>query len=138
MSYKIGKGSCIGKGCKFNGSGMLSIGENTIVNEGCRLDNRANIVIGKNVTISPEVKLLTADHDMNHPQCKGRERGIVLEDFVLVGAAAMVLGGVLMKKGSVLVAHSLLIKSTEAFGVYQGLPAVYQSQRSQNHEYSKR
>lgn len=134
MRYEIGKGSCIGKGCKFNGSGLLSIGENTVINDHCRLDNRASIVIGNNVTIAPEVKLLTADHDMNHPQCEGRERAIVLEDFVLVGTAAMVLGGAQMKKGSVLVGHSLLTKSTEAFGVYQGLPAVYQRQRNRYNE----
>ena len=116
-------------GCKFNGSGLLRIGENTIVHEGCRLDNRASIVIGSNVVISPEVKLLTADHDMNHPQCKGRERGIVLEDFVFIGPTAMVLGGAQMSRGSVLVGNSLLTKSTEAFGIYEGLPAVCQSQR---------
>ncbi|WP_375436380.1 acyltransferase [uncultured Hymenobacter sp.] len=132
MSYTIGKGSRISMGCKFNGSGLLSIGENTIVNECCRLDNRASIMIGSNVTISAEVKLLTADHDMNHPQCKGRERGIVIEDFVLVGPDAMVLGGAQLRRGSVLGANSLLTKSTEAFGIYGGLPAVYQNHRQFN------
>ena len=129
MSYTIGRGSWIGRGCKFNGSGLLSIGENTIVNEYCRLDNRASITIGSNVTIFSEAKLMTADHDMNHPQCRGRERSIVLEDFVFIGPNAMVLGGTQMRKGSVLIGNSLLTKSTEAFGIYGGLPAKCQSQR---------
>lgn len=136
MGYKIGKGSSIHMGCKFNGSGLLYIGENSTVNQFCRLDNRASITIGDNVSVSPYVKILTADHDVNHPQCQGRERAIVIEDYVFIGSDAMLLGGVHMRKGSVLAAKSLLTKSTEAFGIYMGMPAVWKSQRNQNINYS--
>jgi len=136
MGYIIGEGSSIHLGCKFNGSAFLHIGTNSTINQFCRLDNRAPIVIGNNVSISPYVKLLTADHDMNDPQCLGREREIIIEDYVFIGADAMVLGGVRMSKGSVLAAKALLSKSTESFGIYSGLPATRKSQRNQDLDYS--
>ncbi len=122
-------------GCKFNASGSLYIGENSTINQFCRLDNRANIVIGDNVSISPYVKLVTADHDVNHPQCQGRERPIIIDDYVFIGSDAMLLGGVQMKRGSVLAAKSLLTKSTQAFGIYMGMPAIHKSQRNEQVDY---
>ncbi len=136
MGFTIGKGSTVHLGCKFNTPDTFLMGENSTINQFCRIDNRGGIAIGNNVSISPYVKLMTADHDMNHPQCAGRQLEIALEDYVFIGADAMLLGGVRMRKGSVLGAKSLLTKSTEPFGIYLGMPAVLKSQRIQNLDYN--
>lgn len=136
MNFSIGIGSSIHIGCKFNTSGDLSIGIDCTINQFCRLDNRGGIKIGNNVSISPYTKLLTADHDINHPQCIGRDRPIELNDYVFIGSDAMVLGGVQMAEGSVLGAKSLLTKSTEAYGIYVGVPAFYKAKRNSQLAYS--
>jgi acetyltransferase-like isoleucine patch superfamily enzyme len=136
MGFKIGKGSSIHIGCKFNAARLFELGLNSTINQFCRLDNRGGIFIGDNVSISPYAKLLTADHNINHPECTGRNRKIVIDDYVFIGSDAMVLGGVEMKKGSVLAAKSLLTKSTKPFGIYMGIPAYYKSDRNETINYS--
>src|ERR1700733_12688646 len=55
----------------------LSIGENTIINQRCRLDARGGLVIGANVSISPEVHILSADHDVYATDLRGRRGRVV-------------------------------------------------------------
>ena len=129
MKFAIKKGSSIHMGCKFNSLGNFSIGANSTINQYCRIDNRGEIIIGDNVSISPYTKLITADHDINHPEFIGRERPIIIEDFAFIGADAMLLGGSKMCKGSVLGAKSLLNKAIEPFSIYAGIPASYRGQR---------
>jgi acetyltransferase-like isoleucine patch superfamily enzyme len=136
MNFDIGAGSSVHLGCKFNSSRDFSIGINSTINQFCRIDNRGGIRIGDNVSISPYVKLLTADHDVNHPHFAGRNRPIELDEYVFIGSDAMVLGGVHMAKGSVLGAKSLLTKSTQAFGIYVGMPAFCKAYRNSAVSYS--
>ena len=49
---------------------------------------------------------------------------ITLEDGVWVGAKAVVCPGVTMKSHSILSVGSVLTKDAEAYGIYQGIPAV--------------
>lgn len=136
MGFEIGKGSSIHLGCKFNCAKNFSIGRNSTINQDCWIDNRGGINIGDNVSISPYVKLITADHDVNHPSCIGRNREIIIENHVFIGSDAMILGGVEMKSGSVLGSKSLLTKSTEPFGIYFGIPAKIKSNRPNDLNYS--
>lgn len=136
MGFIIEKGASIHLGCKFNGSKNFYLGKNSTINQFCRIDNRGEIRVGNNVSISPYVKLLTADHDINHPEAIGRERSIIVEDYVFIGADAMVLGGLKMGMGSVLGAKSLLTRSTEPFSIYFGIPAEYKKTRNKNLSYS--
>jgi len=136
MGFIIDKGSSIHLGCKFNTNKKIYIGKNSTINQFCRIDNRGGIIIGNNVSISPYVKLLTSDHDINDPNAVGRSREILIEDYVFIGSDAMILGGIKMKKGSVLGAKSLLTQSTEPFEVYVGMPAKFKSFRINNLDYN--
>jgi acetyltransferase-like isoleucine patch superfamily enzyme len=136
MGFKISKGSSIHLGCKFNCTNNFSLGINSTINQYCRIDNRGGIIIGDNVSVSPYVKLLTSDHDINHPQFLGRNRQIKIEDYVFIGSDAMILGGVVMQRGSVLGGKSLLTKSTKPFGIYLGMPAIFKANRNTEVNYS--
>ena len=64
------------------------IGENSVINQRCRLDARGFITIGENVSISPEVHIITADHDIATDDIGGRTRPVTIGDFVFVGSRA--------------------------------------------------
>ena len=49
----------------------------------------------------------------------------MLEDGVWIGANSIVTPGVICKSHSILVAGSIATKSTEAYGIYQGNPAIF-------------
>lgn len=136
MKFDIGKGSSIHIGCHFTVTSNFKLGKNSTINQNCRLDNRGGIYIYDNVSISPKVDLITADHDVYSPTCIGREKEIIIKDFVFIGSNAMILQGVTMNVGSVLGAKSLLTKSTVAFGIYTGLPAQYKAKRPAELDYN--
>ena len=129
MKFEIGKGSSVHLGCKFTAVTEFYMGKNSTINQYCRIDNRGGITIGDNVSVSPCVNLITADHDIHANNLEGRQKGIIIKEFVFIGSDAMVLPGVTMEKGSVLGAKSLLTKSTVDFGIYTGLPAQLRANR---------
>ncbi|RYY07625.1 MAG: acyltransferase [Sphingobacteriaceae bacterium] len=135
MKFKIGKGSSIHLGCKFNAVTEFNMGKNSTVNQFCKIDNRAGIYIGDNVSISPYVNLITADHDIQAIDFIGRQKQIIINNYVFIGSDAMILPGVVMETGSVLGAKSLLTKSTIAYGIYAGLPAQLKSNRRTDLDY---
>lgn len=50
-------------------------------------------------------------------------KGIVIEDDVWLGSGVKVLDGVVIRKGCVIGANAVVTHSTEAYGVYVGIPA---------------
>lgn len=103
--------------------GNLTIGENTVINQRCRLDNRGRIEIGSNVSISPEVHIITADHDIQHPKCIGRKAKVTIGDYVFIGSRATILPGVSIEKGAVIAACACVTKDVPAFTIVAGVPA---------------
>lgn len=123
MNFKIEKGSHVFMGCHFDCSGNLIIGKNSVINANCRFDVRGTIKIGENVSISSDVIILTADHDMDTINMQGRDRKVILEDYVWVGTRAMIMPGVTIGRGAVVAAGAVVTKNVEAFKVVAGVPA---------------
>jgi maltose O-acetyltransferase len=94
------------------------------------------ITIGKNVSISQEVIILTADHDLNSPGFTGRNKGVVIEDYVWIGTRATILPGVKIGYGAVVAAGAVVTNNVEAFSVVGGVPAKPISQRADVLNYS--
>lgn len=132
MGFKIGKGSSIHIGTKFNCAKNLEIGINCTINQYCRLDNRGGIFIKNNVSISPYVKIITADHDIYTLNLEGRNKPIVIEDYCFLGIDCLILAGVNLAKGTVVGAKSLINKSTEPFDIQYGIPAKLKGKRSKD------
>ena len=74
MRIKMAPGSHILSGLWLDCRGHLAIGENSVINQRCRLDARGGLIIGANVSISPEVHILSADHDVSSIDFSGRTR----------------------------------------------------------------
>ena len=136
MKFSIEKGSYIFMGCSFDCTKSLTIKKNSVINAGCRLDARGGIYVGENVSISNEVVILTADHDMDSPDMMGRRKRVTIEDYVWVGTRAMILPGVTVGKGAVIAAGSVVTKDVSPYNVVAGVPAKVIKNRLQKDDYT--
>lgn len=125
MHFSIMEGSNIHMGCNFDSKGGFSVGANTVINPRCRVDTRGSITIGNNVSISNEVTILTADHDPNSQSFEGRQKCVIIEDYVWVGTRAMIMPGVRLGRGSVIAAGSIVTKDVLPNEVVAGIPAKF-------------
>ncbi len=125
MGFKIGKGSTIFMGCKFDCAGGFIMGENSVINENCRLDSRGKLEICRNVIISSDVQLITMDHDTD---IMGKEKflkKIQIEDYAWISTRAIILPGVLIGSGAVVAAGAVVTKDVPPLTVVAGVPAKF-------------
>jgi maltose O-acetyltransferase len=99
------------------------IGVGTRVNRDCLLDTRGGLSIGAQVSISPEVAILTADHDCDVPGFPMRCRPVVIEDHVWIGMRAIILPGVRIGRGAVVAVGAVVTRDVEPLTVVAGVPA---------------
>lgn len=138
MKFEIDKGSSIFMDCNFDSTKNLSIGKNSVVNAKCRIDTRGEVIIGANVSISNEVIILTADHDVDTPEMRGRERKVQIDDYVWIGTRAIILPGVTIGKGALIAAGAVVTKNVEPFTVVAGIPAKVIKNRTEHLHYEAR
>lgn len=102
----------------------IRIGTNTLINRRCTLDMRCGLTIGENVSISPEVMILGASHDVNDPDfAVVPHRPVVIEDHVFIGTRAIILPGVTVGRGAVVAAGSQVSKNVPPMTIVAGTPA---------------
>lgn len=123
MQFEIGEKSCIFMGAKFDCRRGFKLGAHSVINENCRLDNRGELTIGNNVSISSEVCILTADHDVQSPSFAGRNRPVRIDDYVFLGTRALILPGVTIGRGAVVAAGAVVTKDVVALSIVAGSPA---------------
>jgi acetyltransferase-like isoleucine patch superfamily enzyme len=123
MQVEMGPGSFIHSGLWLDCRRHLVIGENSVINQRCRLDARGVLTIGANVSVSPEVHLITADHDIAADDLGGRTRPVTIGDFVFIGSRATILPGVEIGEGAVVAACAVVTKSVGPREVVAGIPA---------------
>ena len=58
------------------------------------------------------------------------KKEVLVMNHVIVGASSLILPGVTVAEGTSIGASSLLTKSTEPWGLYYGIPAIRQKERS--------
>jgi acetyltransferase-like isoleucine patch superfamily enzyme len=123
MRFEIGRRSFIFMGASFDCRGGFSLGQHSVINENCRLDNRGTLRIGNNASISAEVCILTADHDPRSAVFAGRNRAVMIGDYVFIGTRALILPGVKIGAGAFVAAGAIVTKDVEPFTVVAGNPA---------------
>jgi maltose O-acetyltransferase len=138
LKIQIDKGANIFMRAWFDCPGNLSIGKNTIVNQKCRLDGRGGLTIGDNVSISAEVCILTASHDMQSSDGDGITSPVIIEDYVFIGTRALILPGASLGKGCVVGAGSVVTRPVAPNTIVAGAPAKQIGMRTQNLRYSSR
>jgi maltose O-acetyltransferase len=100
-----------------------SIGPRSWINRHCCLDLRGGLEIGADVSISPDVMILTAGHDLNDPRFRYVSDRVVIEDHVWIGSRATIMPGVTVGRGAVVAAGAVVTRDVEPLTVVGGVPA---------------
>ena len=111
------------RGVRVTAKGGVAIGSDSIVNSGVLLDGRGGLDIGERVNISPDVLLLTAEHDLSAPDFAGVLANVIVEDRVWIAARAMILPGTVVGEGAVVGAGAVVRGTVEPWSVVVGNPA---------------
>jgi maltose O-acetyltransferase len=101
----------------------VRIGRNSRIGRDCTLDIRSGLTIGDNVSVSAEVMILGGTHDINDPGFGDIAGAVAIEDYVWVGARAIIMPGVTLGRGSVVAAGSVVTKDVNALTIVGGVPA---------------
>ncbi len=126
---KIGKGVRIRPGVQIKFPWKLSIGNHVWLGEHCWIDNLTNVTIGDHSCISQGAFLCTGNHDYTSSGFELIMKPIIIEDGVWIGAKAIITPGVTCSSHSMLTAGSVATKNMDAFGIYQGNPALKVKER---------
>ena len=126
----IGKEARIRPGVHIKHPWKLKMGDHVWLGKNCWIDNITDVVIGTNVCISQGAMLCTGNHDYTSPGFELIAKPIILEDGVWIGAKALVGPGLTAFSHSVLTAGSIATKNLEAYGIYQGNPAIFIKSRT--------
>lgn len=131
----------IGKNCHIFSHAMLltykgfiRIGDNCTVNPFTILYGHGGLTIGNGVRIAAHCVIIPSNHNFHDPDTPiylqgHNKKGIVIEDDVWIGANCTILDGVVIGKGSVVAAGSVVNKSVEPYSVVGGVPARVLKQR---------
>ena len=124
-------------GIDFRNMKNISIGENTVVNKNVLLDGRGGpLIIGNNVDIAQESIVWTLTHDVHDPNHTSTGKGVEIEDYVWIGARAMIMPGVKIGKGAVIGACAVVTKDVEPNAIMVGIPAKKVGERKNDLKYS--
>lgn len=122
----LSESAYIFNGCKFS-SANFEIGDNSYMNKDCTVYNEHSYVcIGSNCAIALEVMFCTADHEIGNERLRAgnpMHRGIIVEDGCWIGARAIILSGVTVRRGCIIAAGAVVTKNCEENGLYAGVPA---------------
>ena len=121
---KVGVGVVIKPSVSIKYPWFLSIGNHVWIGENVWIDNLTDVTIGSHVCLSQGVMLLTGNHNYTKPTFDLMVGKIILEDGVWLGALSVVCPGVTCGSHSVLSVGSVATKDLEAYGIYQGNPAM--------------
>ena len=80
----------------------ISVGNNVVINRGCYLDGRVGIEINNNVSISPEVYILSLEHDPDSPDFSTKGGQVVIEENSWIGARVIIRPGIIIGEGAVI------------------------------------
>jgi maltose O-acetyltransferase len=120
-------------GANFFQPGNITIGQDTIIGDHCFLDGRGKLTIGNHVDIASQVLIYNSEHDVHSPDFRATEEPVIIEDYVFIGARAIILPGVTIGRGAVVGAGAVVTKDVPAMIIVGGVPAKEIGQRQLSH-----
>lgn len=120
---QLGPHTNIQRGLRLFCLGGIKIGDYCCINRDVTLDGRRGLEIGDNVHLSVGSRILTLGHDPRSPDFAPAGGPVVIEDYVWIGAWAIVLPGVRLGRGSVVVAGSVVTRDVAPLTIVAGNPA---------------
>lgn len=108
---------------------FVEIGDNSQLNPFTVIYGGAGVTIGKNVMIAPHVMIAAGQHEFRNLVKPMRFSGdfskgpIFIEDDVWIGANAVILDGVKIKKGAIVAAGAVVTSDVGEYDIAAGVPA---------------
>jgi acetyltransferase-like isoleucine patch superfamily enzyme len=128
----IGDGAMVDSFVKIKfagGSGDIIIGAHSYINSCTVIYSGNGITIGENVLISANCTFAPVNHAYKRRDQKIIDQrfmpsrgGIIIEDDVWIGANTVILDGAIIRRGSVVGAHSLVKSELPAYSIHVGNP----------------
>lgn len=106
----------------------IQIGENCLIGEYTVIRGQGGVTLGNRVYTSPMTQIIAVNHVYHDPERPFIEQGItaegiIVEDDVWLGSAAVVTDGVRIGKGSVVAAGAVVTRDIPPHSVAAGIPA---------------
>jgi putative colanic acid biosynthesis acetyltransferase WcaF len=121
---KVGKGVTVKPGVNIKYPWLLEIGDYVWIGEQVWIDNLAKVTIQDNVCISQGAMLLCGNHNYKKSTFDLITGQVILETGSWLGAKSVVCPGVVLHSHAILAVGSIATTNLDAFGIYQGNPAV--------------
>lgn len=103
----------------------LKCGENCFFGDGVYIDCLTGVIIGNNVSLSNFCYVTSGTHDYESADFDLLLRQVIIEDEVWLAVRSMILPGLVVGRGSVIGAGSVLTKSTNQNQIWAGVPARF-------------
>ena len=131
----IGKNTWIDMGVRLIGCNNISIGNYCHINSDVLIKSSIQIHIYNCVSISFGVKIIDGSHDVQSSDFAHSKAPIIIEDYVWIGANAVILKGVTLGEGSVVCAGAVVTKNVEPYTIVGGVPAKVIGDRNRGLSY---
>ena len=108
----------------------LTMGDNSNIGPYNYIGCSGKITIGNNVMLAPRVSIYAENHVFDHPEILIRDQGVekkevIIEDDCWIAANSILLAGVIIGKGSVVAAGSVVTENVPPYSVVAGVPAKW-------------
>jgi acetyltransferase-like isoleucine patch superfamily enzyme len=124
-------------------SGKIKIGKNVHITPMCLIaGGEKGIILEDFTTIAYGVKVFTQSDDYTGETMTNStipkkfkneyKKEVIIKKHSIIGAGSIVMPGVILEQGTSVGAMSLVLKSTEAWGIYVGIPAKRIKIKEQN------
>jgi maltose O-acetyltransferase len=125
IGFHLSKTALIWPGASFR-SKKVTIGDGVFINVGFYHDGCNELYIGNNVSIGPYVRIITGTHEIGPSQRRCStdvSEPVRIEGGCWIGAGVIILPGVTIGSGCIVAAGAVVVASTQADGLYAGVPA---------------
>lgn len=133
---KCGEKVNVGTNARFGNGRNIEIGKLSSIGRNCKVPN--NIIIGDFVMMGPNVTIHSANHKYDDLTVPMLYQGIItyeatiIEDDVWIGSHAIILPGLVIRKGTIIGTGSLVTKSFPEYSIIAGNPAKIIGSRLKN------
>ncbi len=126
---QIGSHSSLSNSCEIWYPKNLQMGEWSIISENCNIYSVDKVTIGNRTTISRDVFICTAGHDISSKVMELTHSPITIGSDVWIAARAVILPGITIGDGAVVAAASVVTKDVKPWTVVGGNPAKFIKKR---------
>jgi len=121
---RLGKNSSFLRFVEIRNGRNISIGNHTVINQRVLLDGRGGkLIIGENVDIAQDTNIWTLGHDPHGDYHEPKGGNVTIEDYVWIASRVTILPNIIIGRGAVVAANSVVTKDVPAMAIVAGAPA---------------